>query len=141
METEKQNRLFLAKILGEVYRLQKHNKTACEKSDATIFGLLNGFEHVVEEELDSVGFVSQDAVSVVVKVLNRIDEDPDRLKAFKGFYDIEHELKEHGVDRYTASRVLTYLNANHQFQELIGKMDTHGSPSECRTFSISKWDS
>lgn len=141
MEREKQNRILLGKILGEVYRIQKHGNVPFGPSEANLFGLLNGFEHVIDEELEGIGFVSRDSLMAVINVLSPIDNDPEKLKAFKGFYDIEHELQKHGVDRSTAIRILTYLNANHQFQGLIAKMDTSGSPSECRTFEISKWDS
>lgn len=55
---------------------------------------------------------------------------------FKGFYDIERELQEAGVDRAQAIRILTFFQANGQFQELIAKMDTSHSPSECRTFRV-----
>lgn len=141
MEREKQDRILLGKILGELYRIQKHNEVPCDPSNATIFGLLNGFEHVIDEELEGIGFVSRDNLVATVKVLSAIDDDPEKLKAFKGFYDIERELQKHGVDRPAAIRILTYLNANRQFQELIAKMDTSGSPSECRTFELGKWDS
>lgn len=141
MDDNRKNRILMAKILGEVYRIQRRGETPCAADEATIFGLLNGFEYVIDTELDGIGFVSKEILSAMIDVLNPIFNNKKNLESFRGFYDIEHELQGRGIDRSMAIRILQYLNANNQFQELIAKMDTSGSPSECRTFEISKWDS
>lgn len=140
MDKEMQNRLLLAKLLGEIYRIQKHSGMPCAAADAQIYGLLQGFEDVVAEELERIGYVSKDQLSFVIDVLDPIDRDAERLNAFKGFYDIEAELQKGGVDRVAAIRILTYLNANSQFTALIAKMDSSNSPHECRTFNLGLWD-
>jgi hypothetical protein len=133
------NALLLGKLLAEVYRV--HRKLEIPTADdATIYGLRNGFETVVAEELERIGFVSKAQVKHVMDVLDPIWQDPTKLAAFKGFYDIERELESGGVDRTTAIAVLTYLNAHGQFTDVIAKMDTSGSPSECRKFDLSKWE-
>jgi hypothetical protein len=133
------NAVLLGKLLAEVYRVQRKLEIPTA-DDATIYGLRNGFETVVAEELERVGFVSKAQVKHVMDVLDPIWQDPTKLAAFKGFYDIERELESGGVDRSTAIAVLTYLNAQGQFTDVIAKMDTHGSPGECRTFVLSKWE-
>lgn len=133
------NQILLGKILGEIYRLQKNQDVPCGAEEARIYGLLNGFESVIEEELESIGFVSKEQLSHTVKVLNEIWNDPEEMGSFKGFYDIENDLQRGDVDRSTAMRVLTYLDANNSFSDLISKMDSSDSPSECRTFTLDKW--
>lgn len=141
MEIETQNKLFLAKILGEIYRLQRHSGLPCPAEDAQIYGLLKGFEDVVDEELNRVGFISKAQLSHVIDVLNPIDRDPQKASAFNGFYAIEDELLKGGIDRSAAIRILTYLNANDQFSALIAKMNSSNSPVECKTFELNEWES
>jgi len=133
------NAVLLGKLLAEVYRVQRKLEIP-SVDEATIYGLRNGFETVIAEELERVGFISKAHVKHVMDVLDPIWQDPAKLAAFKGFYDIERELESGGVDRSTAIAVLTYLNAHGQFTDVIAKMDTHGSPTECRTFALSKWE-
>ena len=133
------NALLLGKLLAEVYRVQRKLEIPTA-DDATIYGLRNGFETVVAEELERIGFVSKAQVKHVMDVLDPIWQDPTKLAAFKGFYDIESELESGGVDRSTAIAVLTYLNAHGQFTDVIAKMDTNHSPGECRKFVLSKWE-
>lgn len=138
--TPEAQQLFLGKLLGEIYRLQRRTDTPCSASDATIYGLLNGFEEVAEEELERVGLVTKEQVNHAATVLDTVWSNPEKMKNFRGFYDIEHELADGGVDRVTAMKILTYFKANHSFQDLIAKMDTSGSPGECRTFDLDKWN-
>lgn len=136
-----ESKLLLGKLLGELYRIQRSSsEVSCPASDGQIYALLNGFEDAVNEELESIGFVSSDKVKSVMDILEPIWIDPEKLSKFKGFYDIERDLEDRGVDRSDAIRILKYLKANHQFTEIIAKMDTSGSPSECRKFELSDWD-
>ena len=130
----------LGLILGEVFRVQKAIKVPCNASDAQIFGLLNGFDDVVNDILERTGSINPEQLKSVMDVLEPIWIDDKKKKAFKGFYDIEKDLQERGVDRSDAIRILTYLNANHQFTDLIAKMDSSHSPTECRRFELREWD-
>ncbi|MCP5213004.1 MAG: hypothetical protein H6998_18970 [Hahellaceae bacterium] len=139
---DKDTKLLFGKILGEIYRIQMATDgVACPSSPGQVFGLLNGFELAVEQEIERMGFISKDQVKAVMDVLDPIWMDQEKLANFKGFYDIEDELNRKGVDRGEAIQVLTYLKANNQFEEVIEKMDSSGSPSECRRFELSEWDS
>ncbi len=73
-------------------------------------------------------------------VLEPIWADEEKLKNFRGFYDIERELEQRGVHRSDAIAILRYLKANHQFTDVIEKMDSSHSPSECRRFELTEWD-
>lgn len=139
MDSETQNRILLGKILGEIYRLQRRLEFPAADA-ATIYGLLHGFEHVINEELESVGFVSESQINAATGVLSKYFDDPEKCDKFNGFYDIESELSRVGVDRATAIRVLTYFKANDQFTTLIHKMNSSGSPIECTSFDLGEWD-
>lgn len=135
-----ENKLLFGKLLGELYRIEKKVGMPCPATEAQIYGLVNGFENVIEEELESLGYISNEKLTTVINVLTPYWEDPQKLASFKGFYDIEHQLSQRGIDRGEAKRILKYLYANGQFIEVIEKMDSSDSPCECRTFNLRDWD-
>ncbi len=139
METKTKH--MFGKILGELYRLQAAFDVPCSATPARIYGLLNGFETEIDAELRETGVVEAEKVRAVMDVLQPIWDDTDKLKQFEGYYKIDGDLKNRGIDRGEAIKVLTFLKANGQFLEVIEKMDTPNSPAECRTFELSKWDS
>lgn len=132
---EREQLLALGKMLGETYRLQKRiNPEMVQVSDSTIFGLLNGFEGVIQRELIVEDPITEEDISAMADVLDPYHINPER--EFTGFYQIEHQLEQRGINRMKAIHILTYFNANGQYEEVIGRMDTAGSPSECRRFNI-----
>lgn len=135
-----ENKILLGKILGEIYRMQLRSNTPCGASKGKIFGLLNGFENVIDEEIEAIGYITKKQLNATIKILNPIYGDPTKLSEFKGFYDIEHELAAVGVDRSDAIRILMYLYADNKFTAMIDKMNSSGSPVECCTFDLSEWD-
>lgn len=138
---DEETKLFFGKILGEIYRIQRaSDDIACPASSGQIYALLNGFEDAVDRELEMMGRISKEQVKAVMDVLDPIWTDREKLENFKGFYDIQVDLENRGVDRGAAMAILTYLKANRQFVEVIDKMDSSDSPSECRTFDLSEWD-
>lgn len=138
---EKDTKRLLGKLLGEVFRVQRSlPNMACASSNAEIYALLNGFEGAVDQILEGMGDISEEKVQAVMDTLDPIWTDKKKLAEFRGFYDIERDLERLGVDRSDAISILTYLKANHQFTEIIDKMDSSHSPSECRRFEISEWD-
>lgn len=142
MSAPYETRLLLGKLLGELYRTQKKVPDCrCAADDAHIYGLLNGFEDAVDHELEMLGYVSKAQVTAVMDVLDPYFQDPTKLKTFKGYYDIENELTERGVDRSQAIKILRRLKAQGAYTDVIAKMDSSGSPAECRTFEISEWGS
>lgn len=138
---DKETKLLFGKILGEIYRIQRvSDEIACPAIPGQIFALLNGFEDAVDKEIEMMGSITKEQVRAVMDVLDPIWMDREKLANFKGFYDIENELQRRGVDRVDAISILTYLKANHQFEEIIDKMNSSGSPTECRRFELSEWD-
>lgn len=134
-------KLALAKILGEIYRIQKRlPEDICSVNDSTIFGLLNGMENVIDAQLGNLEFISNRQIEHVSNILNRYHLDQNELNNFTGFYEIEYELEAGGVDRMTAIQIITMFNAENRFTEVIQRMDTIGSPGECRRFNIPSYD-
>lgn len=132
--------LLLAKLLGESYRIQKKLGMDVPVSKAQIYGLLTGFELVIEEELESMGFISSEKVEQVGQILDEYFLNDEKLAEFKGYYDIEPRLTTLGIDRSEARRIIKYFNADERFDRVIAKMDSDGSPSECRRFNLYDWD-
>jgi hypothetical protein len=127
---------FLGRLLGETYRVQRKLGLPQSVNDATLYGLLNGMENVIDDELELMGWVTTEQAEHLLRVLDRVEQDPKRKAAFKGFYEIEKELAEGGVDRLAAITILRWAKAAGKFQELIGRMDSADSPEECRRFDL-----
>lgn len=129
------NTLLLGKLLGEVYRLQYEAEMPTADT-STIYGLRNGFESVINEELERIGFISTAQLDAVRNVLNTYDRSKEKLESLSGFYQVEDELSQKGVGRGEAIRILTFLQASHRFTNVIAKFDSQHSPTECRTFEL-----
>ncbi|HCB12101.1 MAG TPA: hypothetical protein DEP36_00820 [Gammaproteobacteria bacterium] len=138
---DKDTKRLFGRLFGEVFRIQKAMPdVACAVSDAQIYGLLNGFEDAINELLERTGDISAEKVKAVMDMLEPIWADEEKLKNFTGFYGIERALQQQGVDRSDAIAILRYLKANHQFTDVIEKMDSSDSPTECRRFELTEWD-
>lgn len=131
--------LLLGKILGEIYRMQRHVGMATE-GPAVSYALCHGFEHVLADTFREIGGISKAQVGAVNSVLDEYFDDPEKLEAFRGFYEIEYKLERLGVCRGTAITILKYMKATGRYDPMLNKMDCSGSPGECRTFELGKWD-
>ncbi len=130
----------LGRVLGEILRLEKRiDPEMVQCSDADIYGLINGLENVTERffpdtnNLNSV-IVTKEDYTLVCDVLDEFYDNPD---SFKGCYDIEDKLGER-YDRTKTLKIITHLNLDGAYDNLISKMDSSGSPTELRTFDVSK---
>lgn len=130
------NQILLGKILGEIYRLQNKSHINISISKERIYGLLHGFESSINDELESIGFISQEQEQQMVSVLEEYSE-PEKLAKFTGFSEIEEILTGMAIDRDTARKILIKIYAEGLFHDIINKMDSSGSPPECRTFHLS----
>lgn len=136
-----EQKLLFGKILGEIYRLQKRTSdNACFVSNSTIYGLLNGVERIVDNEIKSIGYVTREEETVLVDILDEYFNDQEKLENFTGYYEIEDKLKSNGIDRSKAKTIITLLNLENRFTDVIKKMDSSGSPSECRRFDPKDWE-
>ena len=133
------DKLMFGKLLGEIYRIQNHQGN-CYVDESVIYGLLHGFESTINEEIESIGYTSIEEVRAVMDILDEYHKDNDKLSGLKGYYDIEHKLKQVGIERYKAVEILTYLKANRQYEHVIEKFNSSNSPVECKTFELNEWD-
>lgn len=134
------NTLILGKILGEIYRMQSKAGVPCPAGPERVYGLLHGFDREINDELQSIGFVSEEQVDAVASVLEPIWQDREKLAELTGYYDIEPALESVGIDRSTAINVLTYFAANRSYTEIISKFNSNNSPIECQTFDLDATD-
>lgn len=132
---DKQTKTVLGRILGEVFRLQKRAAVPTY-DEGTIYGLINGIESAIDKVFEESTLVPQSEVDTVAEILQPFFDDPAKLANFKGYYDIEPQLKARGIDRGTAIAILTYFQGRSMYTSVIEKMDSSDSPTECRTFEI-----
>ena len=131
----------LARILGEVYRIQNAIEGMHPSASGShVYGLLNGFETSIDSELELADGISGDKLRHMEEVLSEIFYDEEKVSQFQGFYDIERELQSRGVTRVDAIKILKFLKADDRFTELIEKMDSSRSPAECRTFELYEYE-
>ena len=135
-----ENKKVFGKVLGEIYRIQNRLEISNGISSAKIYGLLNGFERTIDEEIENIGWTSDHTQDQVETILDKYFSDEKLLKKFKGYYDIDSELKHENIDRMTAIRVIKMLKEEGRFITLINKMDSSDSPVECRTFNLYNWE-
>ena len=135
------NMRLLGKILGELYRIQNRSEfIPCAVSESHIYGLLNGFERSINHEIERIGFISEDELSTVEEILDEYFDDENKLEKLNGFYDIEGNLKDRGIDRSKAIAIMTYLYADHRFTNVIDKIKSGHSPIECQRFELTEWE-
>lgn len=127
---EKDCKIILGKILGEIYEIQGAN---CTESEGTIYGLKNGFEFVLDEVIKNDYKITTADYDNFIKILNVIYKD-NKLDDFKGYYDIEREMGLAGIDRGKAISLFTYFKKKNLYYELIEKLDSESSPQELRKF-------
>ncbi len=134
-------KLMFAKLLGEIYRTQKRiDPNLCTARDAEIYGLLNGFEPVIDRQLSEVGWITDDEITAVADVLQPYFDDEEKLNGLKGYYQIEFALRYAGIPREKAIAILTYFKANEQYTDVIKKLNSDASPIECKRFDIPDWN-
>ncbi|QRF33911.1 hypothetical protein [Bacillus safensis] len=134
------NQLLLqGKILGQIYRIQ-NRQGYCPVTEATIYGLLNGIESVVKDELEELNFIPDDNLTKLSKILSVYYNDKEKLSEVSGYYDLELDIENAGITREEARQILIYFYARGQFVELINKFNSSNSPVECKTFKIPDWD-
>lgn len=133
-------KIAFGKILGEIYRLQRAQGLVVGADEGRVYGLLNGIEQAIDEELNSVGFISNEKTDHAQQVLNVYLYDESKLDDLDGFYDIEMALEKGGVDRSDAISIFRYFLASRRYVDAINKMDSGNSPIECKDFALRDWD-
>ena len=133
------NTRLLARILGEIFRLQRKLGVPVPVNSGTVYGLLNGVGAALEAVVGDRWYDS-DRVHEATAVLSKVLYNRRQLELFEGFCDLEPAWQEARFDRADAIVLLTYLYNRGLFVELIDKMDSDRSPMECRTFQLGVFD-
>jgi hypothetical protein len=81
---DRDTKLLLGRLLGELYSTRRVLTGGSRVGDATIYGLLNGFETTIDEQMALTGHVSAEQVRHVEEVLNPYFHDPDTLSDADG---------------------------------------------------------
>lgn len=108
----------------------------CPCSDSKIYGLINGIEEAIDEEVFESPFsetqrkITKNDLKFVYDVLD--EYMGENLNSFKGYYTIERRLEEYGIDRAKAIKIFTYLKLSSRYCELIEKMNSMDSPIEVK---------
>lgn len=133
------DKFLFGKILGEIYRIQKRNGYS-PVSEGRIYGLLNGVEIAIDNEISSLEPVTNEEIDAAADILDKYWKDPADLDKVTGYYDLEDDFDAAGLNRGKMIRILTYFNSNNQYTDLISKFDSSNSPTECRTFELYDYD-
>ena len=128
-------KLYLAKILGELYSI-KNDVAELNKdkdmavADYIIWGLQNGVEPVINQEFRKEGFSLTEAR--YTEILNYI-VDEINIETFKGSYDLEDA----GFERVELLMAFRLMKAEGRFAAIIEKIEnSHDSPSEHRKLDL-----
>ncbi len=119
---DKDLKLALGKILGEIYRLQGRTLKMPAVSEQTVFGLLNGFEETIDQEIGGLKMITQDEVRHVSSVLERYENDPLLLQSLVGYTAVEREMARYGIDWSTAQKIVTLLRHQRKYPKVIQKL-------------------
>ena len=89
----------MARILGEIYRIQNAIEGMPPSAPySQVYGLLNGFEVCIDQELQQAEGISNEKLDAATEVLSEISDDKEKLEQFKGFYDIQSKLASRGIN-------------------------------------------
>lgn len=118
---EENLKLLLAKMLGEVYRTQKE-QNICQVSEATIFGLLNGFEETIDEQLGRMELITNEEVEKVAAYFAPYDSSEKTINDIPNYKFVEINFEREGVPAEKFQAIVKYLYAKNRFTAEIDKM-------------------
>lgn len=131
-----ETKFMFGRLLGEIYRLQKR-LDMCKASDATIYGLINGIEEIVDSELKS-DVITYGDCNAVAGILRQYYTDIEKLNNFSGFQQVENDLRDIGIGRLKAYKIFTLFYAERRFVELLDKMNSNDFQIECVDLKITE---
>jgi len=120
---EQSLKMFLGKVLGEVYKIQYDNdESKCSVDKAKIYGLLNGIEPVVNSIMNEIDIITQDDIKIVTNILEPIFRDINIYEKYGGFHIMLNELEKQGINKSKSLTIFTYLKSNCQFVNFFDKI-------------------
>lgn len=114
-------KLFFAKLLGEIYRIQK-SQGIYNGTDGRIYGLLNGVETDVESEVGNLGFISETEIGKVCDVFDPFYKEEKSLDEIPSSKEIQLSLEKYGISEGQFITILEYLYLNDRYTVEIEKI-------------------
>lgn len=125
-------------LIRRVLRLEKKLKCS-DVCEGSLYGAINNIDIHALGLIDE-NKISKDKIQTMREILTPIYNDAKRLKQFKGYYDIEHEIEKRGISRGEARVILKYFRGDGNFKELIDKMKGPDSPTEMTSLEVTDND-
>lgn len=128
---DRNTKFALGKILGEIYKIQRHLNIPVPLHDYEVYGLLKGMEDVVDMRIQNIEYISQDKIDRVVSVLNKHFQNPGQTN-LSGYFAIKDELEEGGFEiaQGEAVSIMQYIKAQHSFEDIIDGLHLNLEPIE-----------
>ncbi|WP_394175593.1 hypothetical protein [Guptibacillus hwajinpoensis] len=120
---ELENKLFKAKILGEIYRVQKE-QGIYNGTEGRIYGLINGFEEDINSEIESLNFISDNEVNLVCDQFDPYYKEERSLEEIPPYKDIEMALERKGLHRDKFYSIIKYLYLNDRYTVEIDRINS-----------------
>jgi len=121
---EQELKLALGKLLGEVYRSQK-TQGILQISEGRLFGLLNGVEEEIDNELENMKFISKGHVSVVCDALDPYYKGEKAIDEMPSFLHFRMELEHKGINHAMLIDILKYLRSIGSYTTEIDKLGNY----------------
>lgn len=118
------DKYFYGKLLGEIYRIQ--NKLGLQTaSEGRIFGLLNGVEEAIDEELNGLQRIEKHKVDTVCDYFDPYYKGEKQLDEMPSLLEFRLELERHGVNESDLITIFKYLKANDRYTLEIDELGNY----------------
>lgn len=111
-------------MLGEVYRIQKSIGLSTA-SEGRIFGLLNGLEESIDEELNTLQEINKEKVDAVRDYLDPYYQKKLPLSELPNQTEVRLELEKARITEGEFTTILKYLKANNMYTLEIDKLGNY----------------
>ena len=125
---QKELKQTLAKILGEIYKVQTACNIECDANAAKIYGLVNGIESAIDEEFSFDCWTSNSEMETIMRIFSEIDQSREKSAAFKGYDHISAQVKAAGLHKGTVIMAARYYNLLGMFRPMTDKILYEISP-------------
>ena len=133
---QKEQKQLFAKIVGEIYKLQTACNMDCDASPATIYGLLNGMEQTINDELEMLGWISENESRLIMAIFAEIYDNNARRRAFKGYDQISAKVKAAGIEKYKVIMIVRQLQMEEIYPEITDRILYEISPAGIEQFEL-----
>lgn len=128
-----ENKYLIAKLLGEVYKMQKMinpNLLDDNITDSEIFGLINSIEPVIDKKINEINssVITNEEMEEIENILENWDRNGNISDIT--FWELEHKT---GLIKNKIYTILKYLYLEGKYNNTIKDIISHG-PSGYKNF-------